>query len=344
MRQLGDVLVTLDALRELKRAKPSREVSYVVDEQFHALLENEDYIDRLLPSPPRVGSWSQLVAYINYVRRLRELDPSFVLDYHSNARSAFLTFLSGASRRVGFDVKVRKIAYNVVEPRAEFRDGRMVLRNSAETALRMARHAGAAGDGRAMFPVLEVGDEAARKGAETLASASIPRTAMGPDSNLVGINPGKTYRAKAWPEEYFVSIARTLTARGRQVVVLWGPGEQPTAARIADAAGENVWLGPRTVLSDLPGVLSNLSYLVSIDSGLKHLAVCVRVPTVTIFGSTSPREWHVGTERDGYLWRGYSCSPCRRLDCPYGAPCMSDIKPSDVLAEISRLGLEGDDQ
>jgi hypothetical protein len=29
------------------------------------------------------------------------------------------------------------------------------------------------------------------------------------------------------------------------------------------------------------------------------------------------------------------------LDCPMGAPCMGDVTPEDVLAEIGRLGLDG---
>jgi ADP-heptose:LPS heptosyltransferase len=340
LRGLGDVLATLDALRALKEARPDREVIYVVDQVYHPLLENEDYIDRLLPSPPRVGSWSDFLAYVRYVRSLRKLRPGVVLDYHSNARSAFLSLLSGAKSRVGFDVKVRKIAYNVVEPRAEFTGAGIVYRNSAETALRMARHAGADGRKNASLPRIEVDHAALEHGKVLLNGAGVPRAAVEGHA-LVGLNPGRAHPTKEWPESHFVELARALVERGVQVVVLWGPGEREIAERVAGAV-EGAHVGPDTSLAELPGLLANLSYVVTIDSGLKHLAACVRVSTVTIFGSTSPREWHIGTERDGHVWRGYSCSPCRLLACPYGAPCLSDIKPQDVLGEIDRLNLDGD--
>jgi ADP-heptose:LPS heptosyltransferase len=95
-------------------------------------------------------------------------------------------------------------------------------------------------------------------------------------------------------------------------------------------------MSPRFALAELPAALANLGGLVTIDSGLKHLAVCARVPTVTVFGATDPREWHMGTLRDRALWRGLSCSPCRRLECPFGAPCM-DIAVADVEREILDL-------
>jgi ADP-heptose:LPS heptosyltransferase len=338
LRELGDVLATLGALQALKEAGPDREVSYVVDDRFHPLLKNEPYIDRLLASPPKVRSLRELAGFVRYVRNLRNLHADIVLDFHSNTRSAFITSLLGAKVRAGYDVKVRKVAYNVVEPRADLAGGRTRFWNSAQSSLRLARHAGATEDQTAMLPELAVDDTAVRGGVELLASAGVPGEAAAAGT-VAGLNPGKIYQSKAWPEDHFVRLAQALADRGQPVVLLWGPGERDSAAGIADRAGDGVWLGPAVDLEALPGVLKNLAYVVTIDSGLKHLAVCVRVPTVTIFGSTSPREWHIGTHRDGYLWKGYSCSPCRRLDCPMGAPCMSDVSPEDVLAEIGRLGL-----
>ena len=340
LRELGDVLAALAALKAIKEAGPEREVTYVVDAHFHPVLQNEAYIDRLLPSPPRVRNLRDLVGYLRYVRDLRRLRPDIVLDFHSNARSAFLTGLSGARKRVGYDVKVRKIAYNSIEPRADIAGGRIRFWNSVESSLRMARHAGAAAGGPAMLPEITVNESAIGRGSQLLLSAGLPQDALAAGL-VVGINPGRTYQAKAWPEQHFAQVAKSLADRGRPVVVLWGPGEEEAARRIAAAAGKGVWLGPETTLAELTGLVKNLRYVITIDSGLKHLAVCARVPTITIFGSTSPREWHIGTPRDGFVWKGYSCSPCRRLDCPMGAPCMSDVRPEEVLAEVERLGLDG---
>jgi heptosyltransferase-2 len=155
----------------------------------------------------------------------------------------------------------------------------------------------------------------------------------------VGINPGRAYPAKAWPESRVAGLARALAGRGRPVVVLWGPGERETAERIA-AAGDGVYLAPEVTLGELPALLVSMAYVVTIDSGLKHVAVCAGVPTVTLFGATSPAEWHIAGPAHGYLWRGYSCSPCRRRECPFGTPCLGDITVDDVLEKIAAMGLE----
>ena len=89
----------------------------------------------------------------------------------------------------------------------------------------------------------------------------------------------------------------------------------------------------------MPALVSTCRALVTIDSGLKHLAVCVRVPTVTVFGATDPREWHMGGPADAFLWRGLSCSPCRRLECPFGSPCM-DVTVDDVWEALQSVLLK----
>ena len=105
-------------------------------------------------------------------------------------------------------------------------------------------------------------------------------------------------------------------------MVMWGPGEEDVARRVVAGAGGGTLLAPATSLAEVPPLLNTLRLLITIDSGLKHLAVATRIPTLTLFGSTDPREWHIGGEQDRLMWKGLSCSPCRRMDCPFGVPCM----------------------
>jgi len=320
LRQLGDVLCTLGALRALKDAEPERRIAYVVDAHYHALLSGFDAVDRLLPSPPRAREGGGVAAYARYVSALRRLRPSAVVDFHGSARSALLARLSGAPLRIGYDLRLRRRAYTVVAPRAFMRDGRAVSATAAASALSLARHAGAS-DGVETLAAIEVEDAAVARGREALVGAGVPRDVVARRA-LVGINPGRAYPAKAWARTKWVALARELVARGWSVLVMWGPGEADLARAIAAEAGTSVHAAPPADIAAMPGLLRSLSLLVTIDSGLKHLAVCARVPTVTLFGSTDPREWHMGTPADAFLWKGYSCSPCRRTVCPFGAPCM----------------------
>lgn len=331
LRQLGDVLAALGPLRALKAHRPERRIAYVVEAPYADLLRGLDFVDAL-PSPPRggVGAWSE------YLRSLRRLGPSAAIDFHGSARSALIALVSGARTRVGFDVRGRKLAYTIVEPRGEFRDGVRVPHTPIEWGMRLARHVGAS-EPNPIPPRLPVAD-----GVRERARTALAALGLGPGEidarAVVGLNPGRPIAVKSWAPSRFSELARRLAASGRRVLVMWGPGEEETARAIVRDAGSAAVLAPPTTLADMPGLLVACAALVTIDSGLKHLAVCVRVPTLTLFGATDPREWHMGGGADAVLWRGLSCSPCRRVACPFGAPCMD--MPVETAWNATRRVLE----
>lgn len=334
MRQLGDVLATLGTLREIKRVYPGATILYMVDRHYHRLLEPVDYVDSLLPPPPKIGDRSGAIDYERYVRRLRRVHVDAVLDFHSNLRSAVLSYLTGAPVRAGFDVRVRKALYTHVEPRVRFDGDRRLPQTTHESALSLARCAGLEVGGGSTRDTLTHTPVDVENGRQLLRTCGIPSAEV---SGLVGINAGNPYPAKDWHDENFDVLIQRLRRQGRSAVVIWGPGERQRAERIVARGGETVYLAPKTALHELPGLLRNLAVLVTIDSGLKHLAVAVGVPTVTLFGPTNPHEWHMGGERDRYLWANLSCSPCRLERCPFGSPCMGRLTPAAVLREIAIL-------
>ncbi len=338
MRQFGDVLAALEALRAMKAHRPARGIAYVAGESFHPVLRGLDFIDMLLPEPPRLDKGRGAVAYSRYIADIRRLRPAAVIDFHGSARSALLTLLSGAPVRVGFKVRGRRHAYTVVEPRGVFMDGRYVPRSSLASGFSLVRHVGA-DPIAAVPPEVPVDSAIITRATEALAAVGVSRSALDA-RRVVGINPGRPYPAKEWPRDRFVRLAACLREAGWEVLVMWGPGEEDTARMIAREAGAGVTLAPAFDLVTLMGALKCLSVLVTIDSGLKHLAVCNRIPTLSLFGATDPREWHIGASHDRYLWKGLSCSPCRRLTCPFGSPCM-DFGPEDVMSLFEDMMREG---
>ena len=334
LRQLGDVLTTLGTLRAIKATTPDSRIILMVDDHYHRLLRNVDYVDMLLPQPPKIRGLQGAVDYNRFIDHLRHLNIDCVLDFHSNTRSALISYLSGAAVRVGFEVRGRKLLYTDVEPRAVYDAlGRRVARTSHESAMALASRFIELTKPASVMHTIPVSQEEIRAGREALTRAGHSTIT----NDRVGLNPGNPYPAKAWSEGSFVELASKLTAQGRSVVVMWGPGEQATADRIVRAAGQGVTLAPQLALHEIAGFLKQLDALITIDSGLKHLAVAVGVPTVTLFGPTSPDEWHMGGARDRYLWAGLSCSPCRLLSCPFGTPCMWRLTPEDIILTLHSI-------
>lgn len=327
LRQLGDVLASLEVLRAIKAHRPERRIAFVVNAPYAPLLEHEPYIDRVLV-PPAAGAGE----WLHFLRGVRALKPSAAIDLHGSARSALITRISGAPLRVGFDVRGRRRAYNVVEARGEFRDGRRVPHNPVTWGARLARHVGCA-DVATRPPQIHAGDNARESVRARLRAAGLSEAALAQRS-IVGLNPGRAVATKYWAPSRFVDLARGLRRGGQDVIVFWGPGEEAQAEEIARESG--ALRAPALSLVEMCAALSFCSALVTIDSGLKHLAVCARTPTVTVFGSTDPREWHMGGDRDIALWKGLSCAPCRRLDCPMGVPCM-DVDALSVREALDRV-------
>lgn len=327
LRQLGDVLASLEVLRAIKAYRPERRVAVVVNAPYAPLLTHEPYIDRVLVPPVR-GT----MAWLKFLAEIRALGASAAIDLHGSARAALITRVSGAPVRVGFDVRGRRRAYTVVEARGEFRDGRRVPHNPITWGTRLARHVGCA-EPAARPPAIRAGDALRDVVAARLRAAGVSDAAVSA-RGVVGLNPGRAVVTKYWAPSRFIDVARELRRVGRDVVVFWGPGEEGVARDIADAS--RAVCAPALTLVEMCAALYHCAALITIDSGLKHLAVCMRTPTVTVFGSTDPREWHMGDERDIALWKGLSCAPCRRLDCPLGVPCM-DIEAGDVIDAVNRV-------
>jgi ADP-heptose:LPS heptosyltransferase len=338
LRQLGDVLSTLGSLRALKRASPGHRILFVADRVYHPLLRKVPFLDELVAEPPFAGGLRRFAAYAEYVEAIRRRRPSCVLDFHSNTRSSILSYLSGAPVRVGFDVRVRKLLYTDVEPRAVFSSSGVAPRTSHESALALVRRGGfPAADGTALGTIPVTAEDRV-VGREILVRSGIDRGAV-ERGEVVGLNPGNPYPAKAWAAENFGRLARMLGDEGKAVVVFWGPGEEGAVRRVVAESRGAARTAPALTLEQLPGVLSATRLVVTIDSGLKHLCVASGVPTVTLFGPTSPMEWHMGGALDRYAYTAEPCSPCRLKECPYEVPCMTKISPAAVrnlVAEIER--------
>ncbi len=328
LRQLGDVLASLEVLRATKAYRPERRIAFVVNAPYAPLVEEEPYIDRVLVPPAGGGP-----AWLRFLRDVASLHATAAIDLHGSARSALITRVSGARLRVGFDVRGRRRAYNIVEPRGEFAaDGRRIPHNPITWGARLARHAGCAPmDSRP--PAIRAGEKTRDSVRLQLAAAGVSAQALAA-RGAVALNPGRAVVTKYWDPARFIELARLLRREGREVVVFWGPGERSHAEMIARESGGLVT--PEFSLVEMCAALSFCAALVTIDSGLKHLAVCTRTPTVTVFGSTDPREWHMGDAHDIALWKGLSCSPCRRLDCPMGVPCMNIGAPA-VMDALERV-------
>jgi ADP-heptose:LPS heptosyltransferase len=151
------------------------------------------------------------------------------------------------------------------------------------------------------------------------------------------VHPGAASPARRWPPGRFAQVARAEAAAGRPVVITGGPDERGLARAVAVRAGlpETVVLAGRTDLHDLAAVVGAAGRVVCGDTGVGHLATALGVPSVLLFGPTSPETWGPwrGGDRHRVLWAGRTGDPHGRT--PHAG--LLEIEPRDVLAELAAL-------
>ncbi len=127
------------------------------------------------------------------------------------------------------------------------------------------------------------------------------------------IHPGAGSDARCWPPERWAAVARWEVQRGSSVLLTGGPHEVNLALKVAEIAGlsEECVLAGRTDPLQLAAVMQTAKLLICSDTGLVHLAVAVKTPSVALFGPTSPSRWgppkHLKCHR--VLWAGMEGEP-----------------------------------
>lgn len=111
-------------------------------------------------------------------------------------------------------------------------------------------------------------------------------------AGVVLVHPGGGSRAKCWPLESFLSVARRVEAAGRPVVFVVGPVELDAWPRrdLDVIRSEFPLLSPGGA-DELAEALAGAAVLLSNDSGPAHLAALLGTPTVTLFGATPAAVW-----------------------------------------------------
>ena len=322
-KALGDIALSLPIVRAVRDRYPHARLRYLCRRQYAEALQGVGELDDVLVLPE--GGARQ----VSLALRLRREKTDCVLDLISSPRSAYMTFLTGAAMRIGMDTGRRNWCYTHLLPRVIMRDGKRVLCYTLESNRELVRMLGLEPD---RAPGLETGFPAARAELRW-AEDFVAGLGAGGGKRIIGIVPGSAYQAKSWPEGRFVELVRLARERlGAVPVILWGPGEEDLAGRIAALAGGSV-LAPPMGIARLGALISKLDLLVGIDSGPKHLAVIQGVPTVTLFGPTDPRIWDPMTSTHRAIRLDVDCIPCKKKTCVENS-CLSGITPGMVMAEI----------
>ena len=156
---------------------------------------------------------------------------------------------------------------------------------------------------------------------------------------LALVAPGSGWCGKNWLPERFGAVAAWLAAeRGFQIAWVGGADERSLVP--ADRGSDHVWMG-RTPLTLLAAVLARANLFVGNDGGLLHFAAALEVPTVSIWGPTSPAKWGPRGAIHRQIRKVERCEGCIYWDyrerCRHDHACMKAVRIDDVRPAIDAV-------
>ena len=345
LRLIGDVVVTTPVIRALRRHAPDAHLTYLVEDAAAPVVRHNPHLNDVISVPHRRG-WRRLRDDVALARRLRRARFDVAIDLHGGPRSAWLTWASGAPRRVGYDVAGRRWMYTeaVHRPR-ELRPRHSVV-NQWDLLAAVDPALSAAPDPDRDRVEMEPGPAGLEAAARRLAALGVPA-----DGRVVVLHVSAGNPFRRWPEEAFAALAADLATGGadRHVLVTSGPSDHEAAARVvADARARATGASARIVdaeglsLEELRAVMDRAAVYIGGDSGPLHIAATSDVPVVGLYGPTLPERsapWRPSRVPTASVDAGVlPCRPCdQRVCAPGDYRCLTTIPASAVRDAAERL-------
>ena len=320
---LGDVVHAIPAAAAIRAQDPEAQIDWLVEPRYVALLQMVRGLNRIVPVDIRRGA-RHVLSTLGALRRTRY---DAALDLQGLLKSGALARLAGARLTVGFPSAhlrepIARLCYShTPDPGSAVHVVHKNLALLGAIGIRAPQ---------VQFP-LEV--------PETAASAAL--VAQYGAGGYLLMNPGAAWPNKRWPPDRFGLVAAAIRERaGIPSVVLWGPGEEGTAAAVVAASGGAAVAAPPTSIVDVCAIARGAAVMLSGDTGPLHLAAAMDTAVVALFGPTRAERNGPWNPEDLVVSRTDRCEclyerTCRRAArTPPGVPCIEEIAVADVVAAV----------
>lgn len=285
--QLGDVVMSLPALRAIRERFPHAQITIAVGKPGKELLSLSGYaneileVDRVaLRDGPTLISIGRIAKLVSEVRK-KKFD--FVIDLHSYYETNILGFLSGAPHRLYSRRSNRSLDFLAnfkPQPAREVQTTHLVDRY-----LDLLKPLGIENVSRA--PALRTSpvEDSAVEGLLKKEKAHAREL-------LVGVFPGAGSSTRLWPLERFVELADHLIRNDKvRVIVFAGPEERAMVPQMRKVFPAGTIFFDRLTIPQLVSAQARLTVFISNDTGPAHIAAAVGTPVIVIMDRPDPHSF-----------------------------------------------------
>src|SRR6266481_281237 len=282
--QLGDVVLSLPALRGLRERFPNARITVAVGKPGAEVISLSGYsdatleVDRVaLRDGPKLVSAARILKFISQVRKAKF---DFVIDLHSLSETNLLGFFSGAQHRLYSRRPGRSLDYLAnFKPQPPQEDASKHL---VDRYLDVLKPLGITNTSRIPYLKTRIADEAAVERLLKKEKANI-------GAPLVGLFPGSGHAGRRWPLERFAELADYLIRNDRvRVIVFIGPEETGLVAQMRKLFPPSTIFFDRLAIQELAAAQARLTIFVSNDTGPMHIAAAVGTSVIVLMDRPTP--------------------------------------------------------
>ena len=320
-KYFGDAVLLTPALRALREHFPTAEIHLLVPAEIAPMFQHLPWLDRIWPMPRKRDS-ANLGQTWPIIRALRHEKFDRSIDFASNDRGAILSLLIGAKKRLGWEecggFFGRRFFYN---------DRVVPEKHQPHEAARLAQLL----SGWQILPPTSLEPEIHADAALADAAEKIL-----PHKHAVIGHVASSQQKKEWPLAHWAEFHRLATAAGQYVAFTTARGEREVVlmTELKKLAPEAVILPQISELPLFLAVLARAVVFVSGDTGPLHFAAGLGVPTISLFGPTSPARWAPIGKRHQILTGAVCGCDSHSAICTATRHCLAEILPAQVLAAL----------
>ncbi|GAA8440545.1 lipopolysaccharide heptosyltransferase I [Helicobacter pylori] len=276
---LGDIIVGAVFLAAIKECLPNAQIEWFVDERFSAILEHSPYIDKLHPIALKstLTTLNPLKIF-KLFKSLRAYEYDIVIDMQGLIKSALITQMLKAPKKVGFDYASAReglSAFFYSQKVSIAYDEPILKRNF--TLLFHALN----------LPKNEISEGLSSRSKVFSYQPSLKIGALNLNKNkpkiLFVLETSKTN--KTYPIERFKELA--LMLENFQICLLWHADEhKATTLYHALKHQRDALLLPKLTLNEVKALLFKMDLIIGGDTGITHLAWALQKPSITLYGNT----------------------------------------------------------
>jgi heptosyltransferase-2 len=335
---IGDILRIFPLIEILRSEFPYVKISTLTEypPEIFKLMENRNYIDESI----RFNFKMNFLKKMAFLFELQKSNYDLVINPARGSgmfECSIITFLIGRKWRVGF---IKDGIGSLYTNKIDFRDNESILKQNID----LLRSIGINGNSKDPTIKIEIPIE------DLLFAQELIKEAKDKNRIIVAVSPTVSNHPELveWPVGNYVELSRSLIDNKNASIILLGSEKEcEMSSYFEKKLGEKIYfknLVGKTDLFKACALIKSCDLFVGNDSGLLHIANALNVPSIGIFGPTSPEQDVSFMNKNVVIIKHkVPCSPCYvhqpdfNFKCEYRNKCLTNITVDDAVKATELL-------